>query len=206
MTRKVITTSPDKTIKNAFDVMMKSRIAHLPVMEGDKLAGIVSDRDLRTLISRPAPKGAGRRTAFEMTVQEIMTSSVVTSDAGMGVVDAVKLMLRLKIGCLPVMENGKLAGIITKDDILDVFVEMLRMLQLSSSLYVELMDEIEDCTAVFSVLRKHGVGVLSYSATPAGDKHRQICHFRLNLCPVKGIVKDLKKKGVKVIEAYGADS
>ena len=207
MTRKVVTTTPDKTIQSAFEIMLKSRIAHLPVMEGDNLVGIVSDRDLRTLISKATSRRKkDDKDAFGMKVEDIMTTGVVTADPGMSVADAVKLMLRLKIGCLPAVENGKLTGIITKDDVLDVFVEMLRMLQLSSSVYVELVDEIDDCTAVFGVLRKHGVRVLSYSATPSGAKHRQICHFRLNLCPVKGIVKDLKKKGVKVIEAYGADS
>ncbi len=204
MTRKVVTASPDDTIEKVFGTMLNKRIAHLPIVKKGRMVGIVSDRDLRkALISR---KGARLKKApFELKVADIMTSDVITADSDMSVVDAVNLMLRLGIGSLPVVKEGKIKGIVTKDDLLTVFVEMLRVIQSSSTIDVELVDEIDDVEAVFSVLRKHKVGVLSYSAAPRGKSNHQICHFRLRLCPVKPIVRDLKKKGVKVIEAYGDD-
>ena len=88
---------------------------------------------------------------------------------------------------------------------LAVFVEMLRVIQSSSTIDVELVDEIEDVAAVFAVLRKHKASIISYAASPRGKKSHQVCHFRLKLCPVNPIVRDLKKKKVKVLEAYGDD-
>ncbi|MBI4665002.1 MAG: CBS domain-containing protein [Nitrospinae bacterium] len=207
MTRKVISASPDQTVEDALSLMLKNRVAHLPVLERGNLVGILSDRDLRTLISPKKHKSAKAKgkEPFSKKVRDVMTKSVITADAGMNIHDAAKMMLRLKIGCLPVIDNNKMEGIITKDDLLDVFVELLRTLQQSSSIYIELMDEIDDCSTVFSVLQKHKARVLSYSATPAGNGHRQICHFRLGRCPVKKITQDLAKKGVKVLEAFGED-
>lgn len=204
MTRRVITASPDDTIEKAFSAMLKKRIAHLPVMKKGVLIGIVSDRDLRKAII--LKKGVrNRKISSQLKISEIMTSEVITADVEMYVVEAVNMMLRMGIGALPVMTGNKLKGIVTKDDLLTVFVEMLRVIQSSSTIDVELIDEIEDVAAVFSVLRKHKASVMSYSAAPRGKNNHQVCHFRLKLCPVNPIVRDLKKKKVKVLEAYGDD-
>jgi acetoin utilization protein AcuB len=184
--------------------MLKRRIAHLPVIKKGSLVGIVSDRDLRKAII--LKKGAkNKKSPSQLKVSEIMTREVLTVDEEMSVVEAVNIMLRMGIGSLPVMVGGKLKGIVTKDDLLTVFVEMLRVIQSSSTIDVELVDEIEDVAAVFSVLRKHKATVMSYSASPRGKNSHQVCHFRLKLCPVNKIVRDLKKKKVKVLEAYGDD-
>lgn len=209
MTRKVITAGPGDSLKIVSGLMLKHRIAHIPIVDRGRLIGIISDRDFRSFIA-PLQKGAKKKKVpsdpLALNARSVMSDAVITADTGMNVADAVKLMLRLKIGALPVLDSGRMVGIITKDDLLGVFVEMLQALTQSSSLYVELLDEIEDCEAVFSVLKKRKVSVLSYSATPKAGEHRQICHFRLSLCPIKGIVSDLRKKGVKVIEAYGEDT
>ena len=204
MTRKVITVSPGEKVRRAFGAMLGKRIAHLPVVENGKITGIVSDRDLRKAIASMENSGKGKR-GKSLCVGDVMTSDVVTASADMGVADAVGLILRLGIGSLPIVEEGRLKGIITKDDLLGVFVEMLRAIQDSATIDVELADEIDDTDTVLSVLRKRGAAVLSCSARPGGKAGKQVCHFRLKLCPVKPIVRDLKKKGVRVLEAYGDD-
>lgn len=204
MTRRVITVSPDDTIGQAFSDMLKNRIAHLPVMKKNALVGIISDRDLRKAII--SKKGSwNKKVSSQLKVSGIMTSEVMTADVKTHVAEAVNMMLRMGIGSLPVMAGAKLKGIVTKDDLLGVFVEMLRTIESSSTIDVELVDEIEDVAAVFSVLRKHKASVISYSASPKGENSHQVCHFRLKLCPVNPIVDDLKKKKVKVLEAYGDD-
>lgn len=204
MTRKVVTASPDDTVEKAFTVMLKKRIAHLPIIRKNSLVGIVSDRDLRKALTagktvRHKKKGAA------LKVSDIMTKKVITIDSKLSVVEAVNMLLGLGIGSLLVVDKKKINGIITKDDLLHVFVEMLRVIQSSSTIDIELVDEVDDVDSVFSVLRKHKAKVLSYSAAPRGGNSHQVCHFRLKLCPVRQIVSDLKKKGVKVLEAYGDD-
>lgn len=205
MTRKVISAKPDTLLSDAFNEMLTAGVNHLPVMEKTKIVGIISDRDLRGCIT-PSKKNSKKVEIPPMLVSEIMTKDVITADPAMSVYDAVRMMLRLKIGALPVLEKGKLRGIVTKHDLLDVFAQMLGMIQDTSAIDVELVDEVEDCTTVFSVLKNHRAAVVSYSSVPSGKKHNQVCHFRLQVCPVKPIIQELEKRGVKVLDAYGEDT
>jgi len=210
MTRKVVTATEDDSLDNALKLMVAKKIAHLPVLRKGALVGIISDRDLRTVQHQKDKKkntrsrnGGGN--GGGILVKDVMTTNVHTSSTTTPVMDAVNLMLRLGIGALPVIDSQKLKGIVTKDDILAVFMEMMRVIESSSTIDVELVDEIDDIDSVLSVLKNHRARVLNYSASPRGKNHRQICHFRLRLCPVKPIVRDLKKRGVRVLEAYGED-
>ncbi len=205
MTRKLVTTTPETKISTAFNSMVNKKIAHLPVLNRSKeLVGIISDRDIRKVMG--AKKGREQEKFDKLKVKEIMTSNVVTVNPGMSVSDAVKIMLRMKVGSLPVVDEGTLSGIVTKDDMLGVFTEMLRVIETTSTLDVELVDEIDDSDAVLSVLRAHKVSIISYSATPPGKNHRQVCHFRLKPCKVMPLVTELKRRGVKVVDAYGEDT
>ncbi|MDH4184473.1 MAG: CBS domain-containing protein [Nitrospinota bacterium] len=210
MTRKVVTTDPTETLDNALGIMVKRKIAHLPVVSKGALVGIISDRDLRraqrlnTRKTQPKLKnGAAAKGA--LMVKDVMTKAVHTASPATPVTDAVHLMLRMGIGALPVLEQKALKGIVTKDDLLGVFLELVRVIESSSTIDVELVDEIDDIESILTVLQKHRAKVLNYSATPRGKSGRQICHFRLRLCPIKPIVRDLKKRGVRVLEAYGED-
>ncbi len=208
MTRKVITISPGKKAKDAFELMGQKMIAHLPVVEKSRLVGIVTDRDLRLAVIPLKKSKTGKRpSAFpdDHRVKDVMTKKVITIDPGTGVADAVRMMLRLRIGSLLVVVDEKLKGIITKDDLLGVFVEMLRMIQSSSTIDVELADEIDDMDIIQTTLNSHNIKILSCAATP-GKNSGQICHVRLEPCPVKDIVRDLAKNGVKVLDAFGEDT
>ena len=210
MTRKVVTTSPGDSLESALGLMVEKRIAHLPVLLKGSLVGIVSDRDVRRAQrekpkkSPPSRKNGGTGQPA-LLVRDVMTKPVQTATPATPIADAVNLMLRMGIGALPVLDKKSLKGIVTKDDILGVFMEMVRVIESSSTIDVELVDEIDDIDSVMSVLKAHQAKVLNYSATPRGKDRRQICHFRLRLCPVKPIVRDLKKRGVRVLEAYGED-
>ncbi|VAX19330.1 hypothetical protein MNBD_NITROSPINAE02-887 [hydrothermal vent metagenome] len=209
MTRRIITISPGRKARDALELMSQKMIAHLPVIEKSKLVGIITDRDLRLAVIPQNKSKTGKRISgnpLERRVKDVMTRKVVSVDPGTGVADAVKMMLRLRIGSLPVAVDGKLKGIITKDDLLVVFVEMLRMIQSSSTIDVELADEIDDMDVIQTTLKSHNIKILSCAATPGKKSGSQICHVRLEPCPVKDIVHDLTENGVKVLDAFGEDT
>ena len=207
MTRRVVTATPGDSLDKALGLMVAKKIAHLPVLQKGALVGIITDRDLRRVqrIKKGKPAAGPGANGSSLLVKVVMTTNVHTSSPATPVTDAVNLMLRLGIGALPVLDTQRLRGIVTKDDLLAVFLEMVRVIESSSTIDVELMDEIDDIDAVLTVLKKHKARVLNYSASPRGKERRQICHFRLRLCPVRPIVRDLKKRGVRVLEAYGED-
>jgi len=111
MSSKVITVEPQCSIANARGLLQKHRVRQLPVMRKERVAGIVTDRDLRAA-------SAGLK-----TVAEVLTAkpSVVAPDAPID--EAARLLRRLKVGALPVVENRRLVGIVTTTDVLDAFVD-----------------------------------------------------------------------------------
>ena len=128
MNRDVVTVTPEESFRTAMHLIRQKGIRHLPVVEGKRLVGIVTDRDLR----QAAPSGATSLSIHELhyilekvTVREIMTKQVVTVRPDQTVEDAALLLLGHRIGGLPVVRDGALVGIITETDILEAFLEVM---------------------------------------------------------------------------------
>ena len=126
MTGGLITVRPETPVLHARDLLAKEKIRHLLVTgPGGALAGIVTDRDIRlNLPSRATSLSAGEinHLLTKLTVGEIMTRSVITIGPDRPARDGARLMLDHKIGALPVLDDGRLIGIITETDIVRAFV------------------------------------------------------------------------------------
>lgn len=122
MSTGVLAVEPFDTIAVARQVMAKHRVNQLPVVEGDRLVGIVTDRDIRDayptsiLINRIKEID---RFAESYTVEGVMSYNVITVGPQTPLATAVRLLRRHRFGSLPVVEKEKLVGIITRSDILD---------------------------------------------------------------------------------------
>jgi len=127
MSKRVFTTRPDSCLIDAFELMRDNRIRHVPVLDGDKLVGIVSDRDVRSsLPSRHAlQKGTASLgdTLLGAKVSQVMSAMPITIGSHASVREAAELMCRHKIGALPVVDAEKLIGIISAEDILWAMAE-----------------------------------------------------------------------------------
>ncbi|MBI3129057.1 MAG: CBS domain-containing protein [Candidatus Tectomicrobia bacterium] len=120
MTSPVETLDRNDTLSLAGDLMKMKRIRHLPVLEDGALVGIVSQRDLfRAGLSTVMGFGAKAQQEFMRTVlvKEVMTENVVTVSPEDEVAEAARLMLEKQIGCLPVVDDGKLAGLVSESDL-----------------------------------------------------------------------------------------
>jgi CBS domain-containing membrane protein len=126
MTRDVVTLERNDKLLVADDLMRLGRIRHLPVVdENGKLAGIVSQRDLfhSGLIRALGYGSHAQRQALDMVVvKEAMRSEVVTTTPDTPLAEAAKVMLERKIGCLVVLENGELIGILTESDFVKLVI------------------------------------------------------------------------------------
>ena len=129
MTKKVVTISPDTSFHDALKLMKDKKIRRLPVVENDKLVGIVTEKDLLYA----SPSMATTLDIWELhyllsklKVKEIMTKEVITVKENESIVKAALKMSENKVGALPVLnEKGELVGIITETDIFKIFIEML---------------------------------------------------------------------------------
>jgi CBS domain-containing protein len=130
MTRNPITIDPDAPLGTAAAVMCERGVRHLPVTDDDgRLVGIVTERDLRSTTIGPAmtewlgprwrrsAEALGRRTE-KLRVRDVMTWNCATTDGSASLEQAAARMLDGKIGCLPVLLDGRLVGILTERDVL----------------------------------------------------------------------------------------
>ena len=124
MTRQPLTVAPETPVLEARQMMIARRIRHLLVTDGGRLVGIVTDRDIRLNLPSPATSLSVWEINYllgRMTVDSIMTPTVITVDPERDAVAAARLMLDHKIGALPVVDAGTVVGILTETDILRAF-------------------------------------------------------------------------------------
>ncbi|MBT5959601.1 MAG: CBS domain-containing protein [Nitrospina sp.] len=128
MSTKLITVSPEDKLDRVFFLYNFENIRPLPVVEKNKLVGILSDRDLKKILG---PKKSIIEKPDGTTVQlstrkvkNIMRRGVLTIEPEQRAADAAAIMAKRKIGALPVVHKEKLVGIITATDILKAFVKL----------------------------------------------------------------------------------
>jgi acetoin utilization protein AcuB len=141
MQTAVITITPKTSLPEATRLVSHRGIRHLPVVDDDRLVGIVSDRDLKRAMASPATALESHELRYlldALTVGEIMTRAVVTVGRMFPIEEAARLMVTEKISALPVTERGKLVGIVTETDVLELFVKGMGAGEPSSRIDVRL--------------------------------------------------------------------
>lgn len=127
MTKKVVYISPETKVSQAADLMREQGLRRLPVIEHDKLVGLVTEGTL----AEASPSKATTLSIYEMNyllnktkVKDVMIKDVVTVDPYASLEDAIYLMMTHKVGVLPVTDGQYLSGIITDKDVFRTFLEV----------------------------------------------------------------------------------
>jgi CBS domain-containing protein len=121
MTSGVSTLRRSDSLEVADGVMCLGHIRHLPVVEGGEVVGVLSERDLlRSALGTAMALGIQRPQELMRSVQvgDVMSAPPVTIEPGAPVQRAARAMEEARIGCLPVVEAGRLIGILTQTDVL----------------------------------------------------------------------------------------
>jgi len=129
MQRDVVTLGLEDSLDTVEDIMTLGRVRHLPVVAGEsRLVGVVTQRDLLKA-SLASVLGLGRAVEHDwlkkIPVRVVMTTEIETASANDSLKSAVDRMITQKIGCLPVVEGGKLLGLLTETDCLQVLASAL---------------------------------------------------------------------------------
>ena len=129
MTRPVATIGLEATVGVAWKMMKDRKIRHIPVVDADgRLVGILTDRDLREVILEPSIQeqlGNVGKALNILTVKEVMTWGVITVRPDTDIRQAARVVRDQKIGALPVVEGGRVVGILTATDLVKAIVEIL---------------------------------------------------------------------------------
>ena len=127
MTRKVVYVSPDTTVAHTADMMREQGLRRLPVIENDRLVGVVTERTM----AEASPSKVTSLSIYEMSyllnktkIRDIMARDVVTVSPYASLEDAVYAMMKNQVGILPVVEAGQVFGVITEKDVFKAFLEV----------------------------------------------------------------------------------
>ena len=190
MARKLVTVSPDVKVLDVLKIMHHNAIRHLPVLAGETFAGFLSESDLRQVLLLPGGK--------DVKIEEVMNKEPITIGPEDNLEDAAKLIYHYKIGGLPVLEDGKLVGIITVGDILAAFIEIMGVLQASSRIDVMLGETPEAFEDVSRLIKSEGGEIISVGMGSIPEEEGNICFFRLKKCDVGPLVSVIEQHGYEV--------
>jgi len=175
MTKKVFSIEPDDYLSDAIYLMRERGVKHVPVMKGGKLKGIISDRDIKEY----SPSKATSLDIYELhyilaktRVKEITKTKIFTTTPDTPVEEAAMVMLDNNIGCLPVMDEGMLVGIISDKDIYRVLVDVTGVRHGGHRICVTIEDRPGSIKDVADIIRKNNFrlqGILtSYEGVKEG--------------------------------------
>jgi acetoin utilization protein AcuB len=129
MTPEPVCGHPEMPVTDAQELMREKGIRHLPILDGEEqLVGLVTQRSLLSAL----PSDVSKFSQFEISyilakikVRDVMAKDLVTIDGDTAIEEAARVMADEKIGCLPVMMDDRLVGIITDNDLFTIMVDLL---------------------------------------------------------------------------------
>ncbi len=121
MSREPVTVAPDLTVDKAAAIMRDRGVGSLIVIDGTMAVGILTERDIVTKIA------AANRSPASLRVRDVMTSPVISIPPHEDVEEAARKMSARRIRRLPVLEDGRLVGVVTENDILRLLPNLVEL-------------------------------------------------------------------------------
>jgi acetoin utilization protein AcuB len=200
MNAEVVTITGDASIRDAQKLMNQHLIRRLPVMEGGKLVGIITQDKIRQVASSPVTSPSKRELehlAGEMPVRDAMERNVVTIDPDTTVEDAISLGQEHQVGALPVViGDNQLVGIVTTTDLYKITVQALGLGTEGPRIHIYECSKVgRRFGEVLDIINKRGIRIRSmFHITPPGVR-REDCIIHLDTDDVSDLLGELKVKG-----------
>ncbi len=200
MKKNIVTVTPSISLFEAQGRMREHAVRQIPVVSEDgTLLGIVSDRDIRTAVL-PAglvpgfTAGEAEKSMKSTPVERVMTRKVVTATITDTLEDAIVLLHDFRVNALPVVDGaGKVAGIITRTDVLEAFIDTLGVGEVSSRLEVVVPDRpgaLAQLAAIIGSFHVNITSVLSIRHVEAEKRANFLRIATLNIGPIRKAIED----------------
>lgn len=193
MSRPVISVSPDVSINDVLAMFKKEHIRRAPVLKDGKLVGIVSERDLLNA----APSSATTLSIWEMhyliskvKIKDVMSKKVMTVGRDMPIEEAARIMADNKIGGLPVVDSGKVVGMITETDLFKVFLELMGARDKGVRVTASIDDKPGELARVTKAIAGAGGNFVSFGFFSGVDASTKVLTFK---------VEGMKKEDVRKV-------
>lgn len=206
MTKHPVSVTSDATIQQADRLMKKHKFHRMLVVDGGKLVGYFSDRDIMHVAPSPATtlsKFEIRSLLDKISVKDIMHEKVITVNEGATVEEAALIMYQNKVGGLPVISDvGALVGIITATDILKTFIEVMGLPGGGKTrLTLEVDNKVGVMADITRIFADKGINIDSFITCKQNDKRYELV-VRLDEHDASDEVKKLlEQRGYKIVHA-----
>lgn len=195
--------SPDASHPEALRILHQEKFRYLPVVDKNgKLVGVVTEADLL----HASPSSASSLSIYEMNyllanlkVQEVMSSPAITVAEDAPIEEAARLMIEKEIGCLPVLRDGKLVGVITETDIFRTFVEVLGRGKNVLRLTLRSPDVPGELARLTAVMAKLGGNIHNVASFMGDDTQHVYFMFRLDGVEEKILRTALQEMGEQIV-------
>ena len=203
MTANPITINADDVISKAADIMSENNLHRLPVMENGKLVGLVT----KGLITSKGVGGATSLSVFELnyllnrtSVKTVMIKlkDLVTISSNKLLEEAASLMLAHDIGCLPVVDDGELVGILTQNDLFKAFLDILVWQRKGSRIEVNVPDTLGILGEISKIFVDNNANITNFTVYRNNDDSTADLILRTTLTETDELEKELNQNGFKV--------
>ncbi|WOV88567.1 acetoin utilization AcuB family protein [Sporosarcina oncorhynchi] len=200
MKRKVITLTAEQTVSDALAIMLKHKIRHLAIVANSgELVGVVTDRDLKEAV--PSIYSDSKDvTVYNTPLGDLMTTNPITGHPMDFVEEAAVIFYDHQIGCLPIVSNNKLVGIITETDLLYKYIELTGAHQPGSQIEVRVPNIPGILFEVSKVFHEHKMNILSVLVYPDKvNEDNKILVIRVKTMNPLSVIDGLRNSGFEVL-------
>jgi len=194
MSHHPVVVAPEATLAETRDLMFKNDVRHLPVMRKMLLVGIITNRDILSVLSRCA--SADRE--LERSVAEFMTTPVITVSPETPLEEAARLLRKHHIAALPVLEGSRLAGIITEGDLLGAFVEVASHGIRRVHLELSLPQDRADFERLCEIVRQRGGKLDRAERRPRKGERRIDVVLEVSTPVIENLVDGIEEAGYEI--------
>lgn len=201
MRNDVFTLTKDDSIASAIMLMEEKKIRHLPIVdECNHLVGLVTDRDIRDATPSILFETEKYKKLLENPLKKIMKTNIYTGHPLDFVEEVSALFYEHRIGCLPILQDNTLIGIVTETDVLRTFVELTGANQPGSQIEVKVPNKSGMLYEITTVIRSRKANIQSVLVYPdKTDENYKIIVIRVQMMNPLSIVKDLQAAGHQVL-------
>ena len=193
MTKNPVTINPEASVVEASELMKKEKVHRLPVLDRDKnLIGVISEKDILFATPSPASSLSIHEMAYllsKLTVRKLMTKNPVTISRTTTVEEAARLMVDQDLSCLPVVEDGKLVGIVSKSDMFKILLELFGARHFGIRLSFLVDDKPGTIAAVSRVISYAGYDIISFGTFMGTDPSNAICTIKVQGCTREALLE-----------------
>ncbi|MBI5904523.1 MAG: CBS domain-containing protein [Deltaproteobacteria bacterium] len=205
MKRNPVFVDEADSMRRAMDLLKEHEIRHLPVLkDGDRLVGILSERDIKQASPSPATALEIREIYYlldKVKVKQIMTRRPYTVSSSTPIEEAALIIREKKIGCLPVVDNGKLVGILTETDVVDAFIEAMGVSGPGYRVELALPNRPGMLFEVLKLMKDFDANIVSVATAAHDEADKKILILRIETRNYKVLKAAFKKSGFEVISA-----